>query len=160
MAGKSGMFLIGTFLADASAKDVVEDLDFFQFPIIDPAVPVAEEAPTDGLFASAKSANPAATKALLAYVATVQAQETYIANSSGIVLPAHPKAKAADMPLVAKGKAMLAGAAELTQFFNRDSSDALQPTADTALTKFIDKPDQIDAILAEWQTSAEKVFKG
>ncbi|MEU8001209.1 extracellular solute-binding protein [Catellatospora sp. NPDC049111] len=160
LAGKTGMFLIGTFLADATAKDVVEDLDFFQFPIIDPAVPVAEEAPTDGLFASAKTANPAATKALLTYVASVEAQEAYVANSAGIILPAHPKAKAAETPLVAKGKAMLAGAAELTQFFNRDSSDALQPTADTALTRFIDKPDQIDAILAEWQKNAEKVFKG
>jgi multiple sugar transport system substrate-binding protein len=36
----------------------------------------------------------------------------------------------------------------------------LQPTADTALTKFIDQPDQIDAILREWQANAEKVFKG
>jgi len=160
LGGKSGMFLIGTFFADAAPKDALDDLDFFQFPIIDPAVPVAEEAPTDGFFASAKTANPAATKALLTYLASAQAQETYIANSSGIILPANPKAKAKDSPLVAKGKAMLAGAAELTQFFNRDSSDALQPTADTALTRFIDKPDQIDAILAEWQTSAEKVFKG
>ena len=63
------------------------------------------------------------------------------------MLPANPKAKASDSPLVVKGKAMLDEAKELTQFFNRDSSDALQPTADTALTKFIDKPDQIDAIL-------------
>jgi multiple sugar transport system substrate-binding protein len=160
LANKTGMFLIGTFFADAAPKDALGDLDFFQFPIIDPAVPVAEEAPTDGFFASAKTANPAGTKALLTYLASVQAQETYIQSSSGIVLPAHPKAKAADSPLVVKGKAMLDNAKELTQFFNRDSSDALQPTADTALTKFIDKPDQIDAILREWQAGAEKVFKG
>ncbi|MET7400097.1 ABC transporter substrate-binding protein [Dactylosporangium sp. NPDC005572] len=160
LAGKTGMFLIGTFFADAAPKDALDDIDFFRFPIIDPAVPLAEEAPTDGFFASAKSANAAGTKALLSYFAGVEAQETYIKSSSGIVLPANPKAKAADTPLVAKGKAMLAEAKELTQFFNRDSSDALQPTADTALTKFIDKPNEVDAILREWQTSAEKVFKG
>ncbi|MEV6369363.1 MULTISPECIES: ABC transporter substrate-binding protein [Micromonospora] len=160
LAGKTGMFLIGTFFADAAPKDALGDLDFFRFPIIDPAVPVAEEAPTDGFFASAKSANPAGSKELLKYFASVEAQEEYVKSSSGIVLPVHPKAKAADSPLVSKGKAMLESAAELTQFFNRDSSDALQPTADTALTKFMDKPDQIDAILREWQASAEKVFKG
>ncbi|WP_346534243.1 extracellular solute-binding protein [Micromonospora sp. DPT] len=159
LAGKTGMFLIGTFFADAASTDAFDDLDFFRFPIIDPAVPVAEEAPTDGFFASARTANPTDVKAMLTYLASVEAQEAYIANSSGIVLPAHPKAKAADLPLVAKGKAMLESAQELTQFFNRDSSDALQPTADTALTKFIDKPDQIDAILREWQAGAEKVFK-
>ncbi|MGW4466147.1 ABC transporter substrate-binding protein [Micromonospora sp. NBC_01796] len=160
LAGKTGMFLIGTFFADAAPKDALGDLDFFRFPIIDPAVPVAEEAPTDGFFASAKAGNPTGTKALLTYLASAEAQEAYVAASSGIVLPANPKAKASDSPLVVKGKAMLDSAKELTQFFNRDSSDALQPTADTALTKFIDKPDQIDAILREWQAGAEKVFKG
>jgi multiple sugar transport system substrate-binding protein len=160
LAGKTGMFMIGTFFADAAPKDAVDDIDFFRFPIIDPAVPVAEEAPTDGFFASAHTANPTDTKALLSYLASVPAQEEYIASSSGIVLPANPKAKSADTPLVNKGKAMLASAAELTQFFCRDSSDALHPTADTALTKFIDKPDQIDSILSEWQSAAEKVFKG
>ncbi|WP_422769659.1 ABC transporter substrate-binding protein [Plantactinospora sp. WMMC1484] len=159
LGGKTGMFLIGTFFADAAPKDALGDLDFFQFPIIDPAVPVAEEGPTDGFFASARTRNPTATRALLGYLASVEAQEAYIASSSGIVLPANPGAKAADSPLVAKGKAMLESAAELTQFFNRDSSDALQPTADTALTKFMDKPDQVDAILREWQANAEKVFK-
>ncbi|WFF02668.1 extracellular solute-binding protein [Micromonospora sp. WMMD964] len=160
LAGKTGMFLIGTFFADAAPKDALGDLDFFRFPIIDPAVPLAEEAPTDGFFASAKTANPTGAKALLTYLAGVEAQEAYVKASSGIVLPANPRAKASDSPLVAKGKAMLGEAKELTQFFNRDSSDALQPTADTALTKFIDKPDQIDAILREWQAGAEKVFKG
>ncbi|MFY1670566.1 ABC transporter substrate-binding protein [Plantactinospora sp. WMMB334] len=159
LGGKTGMFLIGTFFADAAPKDALGDLDFFQFPIIDPAVPVAEEGPTDGFFASARTRNPTATRALLGYLASVEAQEAYIASSSGIVLPANPGAKAADSPLVAKGKAMLESAAELTQFFNRDSSDALQPTADTALTKFMDKPDQVDAILREWQANAEKVFR-
>jgi multiple sugar transport system substrate-binding protein len=158
MAGKTGMFLIGTFFADAASTQDFGDIDFFRFPIIDPAVPLAEEAPTDGFFASIKTANPTSTKAFMAYAATAEAQEAYIASSAGIVLPTNPKAKAADKPIVAKGKAMLESAKELTQFFNRDSSDALQPTADTALTKFIDKPDQIDAILTEWQASAQKVF--
>jgi multiple sugar transport system substrate-binding protein len=54
---------------------------------------------------------------------------------------------------------MIENAKELTQFFNRDSSDALQPTADAALTKYLDKPEQIDKILKDWQVAAEKVFK-
>ncbi|MEO3820239.1 ABC transporter substrate-binding protein [Plantactinospora sp. B24E8] len=160
LGGKTGMFLIGTFFADAAPKDALGDLDFFQFPIIDPAVPVAEEAPTDGFFASARSGNATGTKDLMRYLASAEAQELYIQSSSGIILPANPAAKASDSPLVAKGKAMLENAKELTQFFNRDSSDALQPTADTALTKFMDRPDDVDAILREWQAGAEKVFKG
>jgi multiple sugar transport system substrate-binding protein len=95
----------------------------------------------------------------MSWLATPQAQEIYVKNSSGTVIPANPDAKSADTPLVRKGKAMVQNAKEITQFFNRDSSDALQPTADAALTKFLDKPDQIDKILKDWQAAAEKVFK-
>ncbi len=55
------MMLIGTFFADAAPKDALDDLDFFQFPIIDPKVPVAEEAPTDGLLRQRHAANPPTT---------------------------------------------------------------------------------------------------
>ncbi|MFI6924511.1 ABC transporter substrate-binding protein [Nonomuraea spiralis] len=160
LAGKTGMFLIGTFFADTAPKDVLDDLDFFQFPILDESVPVAEEAPTDGFFASAKAADPAGAKQLLSYLASPEAQALFITSGTGILLPASPKAKIPETPLLAKGRAMLSAAKDLTQFFNRDSSDALQPTADTALTRFIDKPGDIEAILREWQASAEKVFKG
>ncbi|NUP66108.1 MAG: extracellular solute-binding protein, partial [Nonomuraea sp.] len=160
LAGKTGMFLIGTFFAETAPRDVFDDLDFFQFPILDESVPVAEEAPTDGFFASAKAANPAGAKELLAYLAGPEAQALYITSGTGILLPANPKAKIPETPLVAKGRAMLSGAKDLTQFFNRDSSDALQPTADTALTRFIDKPGDIEAIQRDWQAAAEKVFKG
>ena len=51
--GRSGMMLIGTFFADAAPKDALDDIDFFRFPVIDPKVPLAEEAPTDGYFAGA-----------------------------------------------------------------------------------------------------------
>jgi multiple sugar transport system substrate-binding protein len=159
LGGKTGMFLIGTFFADSAPKDALDDIDFFQFPIIDPNVPVAEEAPTDGYFASKKAKDPEAVKKFLTYMATPAAQELYVQSSSGTAIPANPDGKAADTPLVAKGKAMVNSAAELTQFFNRDSSDALQPTADAALTKFLDKPDQIDQILKDWQAAASKVFK-
>jgi multiple sugar transport system substrate-binding protein len=158
LQGRTAMMLIGTFFADAAPKDALDDIDFFQFPIIDPSVPVAEEGPTDGLFASARSAHVAGTKDFLKYMATAEAQELYIKSSSGTVLPANPDAKDAGTALVTKGRQMLAKAADLTQFFNRDSSDALQPTADAALTQFFDKPDQLDSILTTWQTAAAKVW--
>ncbi|GAA0925843.1 extracellular solute-binding protein [Kribbella koreensis] len=159
LGGKTGMFLIGTFFADSAPKDALDDIDFFQFPIIDPSVPVAEEAPTDGYFASKKAKDPEGVKKFLTWLATPEAQNIYVESSSGTAIPANPLGKSADTALVKKGKAMIEGAKELTQFFNRDSSDALQPTADAALTKFMDKPDQIDKILKDWQAAAEKVFK-
>ncbi|MFV8185303.1 ABC transporter substrate-binding protein [Streptomyces sp. AF1B] len=156
--GKTGMMLIGTFFADSAPKNALDDIDFFRFPIIDAKVPLAEEAPVDGYFASARTGRREQVYDLMRYLATVEAQETYIKGSSGTVLPCNPDAKDAGTALVKKGRAHVASATEITQFFNRDSSDALQPTADTALTKFLAKPQQIGSILTDWQRDAEKIW--
>ncbi|GAA3440311.1 ABC transporter substrate-binding protein [Kutzneria kofuensis] len=158
LQGRTGLMLIGTFLLDTTPKEDVDDISFFRFPVIDPSVPVAEEAPTDGFFASSRTKRVQPTKDFLKYLTTVEAQEAYLKASSGSSLPANPAAKDAGTALITKGKDMLNKAADLTQFFNRDSSDALQPTADTALIKFIQHPEQIDSILTEWQTNAKKIW--
>ncbi|GIF64188.1 ABC transporter substrate-binding protein [Asanoa ishikariensis] len=156
---KAGMYLIGAFITSGVPSDAVDDLDFFRVPIIDPSVPVAEEAPTDGYFASAKSKNTAGAKELLSYLASAPAQQQFIqlAKSSNL-----PTSQAVDTttfaPLVQKGIKLLNESKAITQFFNRDSSDELQTTADTALTKFLDKPGDVNKILAEWQASAKKVL--
>ncbi|MEU9878006.1 ABC transporter substrate-binding protein [Streptomyces phaeochromogenes] len=156
--GRTGMMLIGTFFADAAPKDALDDIDFFRFPVIDPKIPLAEEAPVDGYFASARTGRRDQVVDLMSYLATAEAQEIYIKGSSGTVLPCNPKAKDAGTALVKKGRAHVEEAAEITQFFNRDSSDALQPTADTALTRFLAKPKEIDSILTGWQRDAEKIW--
>lgn len=156
--GRTGMMLIGTFFADAAPKDALDDIDFFRFPVIDPKVPLAEEAPVDGYFASARTGRAERVTELMGYLATAQAQEIYIKGSSGTVLPCNPDAKDAGTALVKKGRAHIDEAVEITQFFNRDSSDALQPTADTALTKFIAKPKLIGSILTDWQRDAQKIW--
>ncbi|MYS21014.1 carbohydrate ABC transporter substrate-binding protein, CUT1 family [Streptomyces sp. DvalAA-14] len=158
LSNHTGMMLIGTFFADAAPKDQLDDIDFFQFPIIDPAVPIAEEGPTDGYFASAHTRHAAEVKDLMSWLATAEAQELYIKGSSGTSLPTNPKAQDSGTPLVKKGRALIESAADVTQFFNRDSSDALQPTADNALTKFLAKPKEINSILTAWQRDAQKIW--
>jgi multiple sugar transport system substrate-binding protein len=156
---KAAMYLIGAFITTAVPSDVVDDLDFFRVPIIDPNVEVAEEAPTDGYFASAKSHNPQGAKDLLSYLASPEAQQQFIKLSKSSNLPTSQKVDTSTFsPLVQKGIKHLNDSKQITQFFNRDSSDELQVTADTALTKFLDKPQDVNNILTNWQASAKKVF--
>jgi len=156
---KAAMYLIGAFLTTGVPADVVDDLDFFRVPAIDPSIDVAEEAPTDGYFASAKSHNPQGTKDLLTYLASPDAQQEFIKLSKSSNLPTSPKVDTSTFsPLVQKGIKHLNETKQITQFFNRDSSDELQVTADTALTKFLDKPQDVNTILTNWQASAKKVF--
>jgi multiple sugar transport system substrate-binding protein len=156
---KAGMYLVGAFITSAVPSDVTGDLDFFRVPIIDPSVPVAEEAPTDGFFASAKSKNPQGAKDLLSYLASPDAQQQFITLAKSSNLPTSTKVDTSGFsPLVQKGIQMLNDTKEITQFFNRDSSDELQTTADTALTKFLDQPGDVNKILSDWQASAKKVL--
>jgi multiple sugar transport system substrate-binding protein len=156
---KAAMYLIGAFISSSVPTDVADDLDFFRVPIIDPSVEVAEEAPTDGYFASAKSHNPAGAKDLLTFLASPDQQQQFIKLSKSSNLPTSPKVDTSGFsPLVQKGIKHLNDSKQITQFFNRDSSDELQVTADTALTKFLDKPQDVNTILTSWQASAKKVL--
>lgn len=158
LQGRTGLMLIGTFFTDSAPKDQLDDIDFFRFPVIDPKVPLAEEGPTDGYFASARTGRKDEVKELMAYLATAEAQELYLERSGSNSLPTNPKAKDSGTPLIKKGRALIEGAADVTQFFNRDSSDALQPSADTALTRFLAKPKEINSILTTWQRDAQKIW--
>lgn len=156
----AAMYLMGAFVTTSVPDADRDDIDFFRVPVIDPSLPVGEEAPTDGYFASAKSGNPAGTKALLSYLASAKTQQDYITAAKISNIPTSPDVDvAAFSPLVQKGIAHLKETDEITQFFNRDSSDQLQATADTALTKFLDEPGDVSAILKEWQSAADKVRK-
>ena len=156
---KAGMYLIGAFVSSAVPAGTVDDLDFFRVPIIDQSVPLAEEAPTDGYFASAKSRNAAGAKDLLTYLASPTAQQQFIQLSKSSNLPTSSQVDTSTFaPLVQKGIKLLNESKAITQFFNRDSSDELQTTADTALTKFLDSPGDVNKILTDWQASAKKVL--
>ncbi|WP_165362883.1 ABC transporter substrate-binding protein [Promicromonospora panici] len=156
---ESAMYLTGAFVTSYFPEDQRDDLDFFSVPVINDSVPTAEEAPTDGFFAAANSDNHQGALDLLSYLASAESQQQYIEESKSSNLPTSPDVDTSSFsPLVQKGIELLSNTEEITQFFNRDSSDALQATADTALTRFLAEPENMKSILDEWQTAAEGVF--
>lgn len=156
---KNAMYLVGAFLSQSMPEGTADDLDFFSVPVIDKSIGTAEEAPTDGYFASSKTTNPKATLDLMTYLANAKSQTAFITASGSSNLPTSPDVETTQFsPLVQKGLKMLGDTSEITQFFNRDSSDSLQTTADTALTKFIATPGDVGSILKDWQTAANKVL--
>ncbi|PVU83867.1 ABC transporter substrate-binding protein [Cellulomonas sp. WB94] len=155
--GRSAMYLLGAWAEPSVPQDRRDDLAFFQFPIIDPSVPIAEEGPTDGLIASVRTDKPALTNRFLAYVASADAQSALMKGQEGTALAANPEATQALDPLAQQGKAMLESAAQVTQFYNRDAGDAQQKPADSALTRLVAEPTAIDSIATEWQAAAERV---
>ena len=104
-ANKTGMYLLGTFVT-SNFKDqaIIDDIDFFPFPSIDPKnAQDAVEAPIDGFMMAAKPKNPDAAKEFLAYMATAPAEEAYLkVNPSSIA--ANSKANTADYTALQKSR--------------------------------------------------------
>jgi multiple sugar transport system substrate-binding protein len=160
--GRTGMFLAGSWLQFSLPPEELDEYDFFRFPIIDESVPLAEEGPTEGFFASSRTDQPNLAKEFLAYLATAEAQEImFNANPSSTEIPANPNVDVELTPVLLQGQDILdAAVGGVTQFFNRDSSDALQATADQALTQYLAGVKPLDQILEEWQAEAERVRAG
>lgn len=157
---QAAMYLVGTFATAYFPEAQQADLDFFSVPTIDAKIPKAEEAPTDGFMVPAKARNPEGGKQVANYLATAAAQKEFIEKAVSPNLPTSPDVDTSSFsPLIQKGLKLLNETEQITQFFNRDSNDQLQGTADTALTKFIDNPKDVDKILAEWQTAAKQAFQ-
>ncbi len=153
---EAGMTLIGGFLPIPDS--VGDDLDFFSFPTIDPSIPRVEEAPTDGFFSPATTSNPECAKQFLAFLGTNEAQALLRQGANIATNLTFPDSEYTD--LVKKGRDMLAAAADITQFYDRDSSQALGNLANAANARFIAQgPRVLDDILNEWDSSSKRTIE-
>lgn len=155
---EAGMTLIGGFLP--IPEDIKDDVDFFAFPNVDPNVPRVEEAPTDGFFIPANTENPECAKKLLTYLSTAEAQMAFIKNSGSRIAGNLTVPDDFYSDLTRKGRDHLAGAADLTQFYNRDSSEEFSVPATAAHARFLAQgTDSLEEILAEWDAASKRVIE-
>ena len=126
---ETGMYLIGTFLAsqfdptkDPKAQEILDDMDFFAFPAIDPAHGQdAVEAPIDGFMMAKAPKNEAGAKALLAALGGAATIDAYLAVDPSVVA-ANAKANTASYNALQKKSAELVGSAKyIAQFLDRDT---------------------------------------
>jgi multiple sugar transport system substrate-binding protein len=158
---KSGMYLLGMFVGQQFPPDQLEDLDFFTFPEIDTRIGTdAIEAPIDGFMISAKVKNEARAKQLLRYLASPQAQHTYLGVDKS-VLAANVKSDTSGYAaLQKKGAEMVAGAAHISQFLDRDTRpDFASTVMIPALQRFINRPDDVDSLLKDIEAQRKNIFK-
>ncbi len=156
--GEAAMYLMGQFIMDSVPEDVQADMDFFQFPIIDPEVPVGEDAPTDGYMIPKKAANPEAAKQFLAFLASEQAQKIQVEKTGRIVtnknipMDLYPEA-------TQKGIQMMQGVDELAQFYDRDTDPEMADKGMDGFMEFWYRPGNIDKILDRLERDRKRIFK-
>ncbi|MEM7046848.1 MAG: extracellular solute-binding protein [Pseudomonadota bacterium] len=154
--GEAAMYLIGNFLVGELSDDVAANIDFFQFPAIDPSLDLGEDAPTETLHIPAKAKNKEDAKRFLAYVARPDVQSAL--NMALKNLPPHKDAEVSDNRFVQKGAEMLARS-KTAQFYDRDTTPEMAQEGMKGFVQFMDNPDDLDEILATLERARQRIFK-
>jgi multiple sugar transport system substrate-binding protein/raffinose/stachyose/melibiose transport system substrate-binding protein len=158
IAGEAAMYLMGDFIRDSLPDEIESDVDFFRFPIIDPSVPIGEDAPTDGYFLAANATNTEAAKKFLAYLGSVEVQ-TYNAEKLGRL----PTNSGVDRSMFTetqqKGMELIDGADFVAQFYDRDTTPEMADEGMNAMMAFWDDPDSIDSLLADLELARQEIFE-
>ncbi|MYA84836.1 MAG: carbohydrate ABC transporter substrate-binding protein [Acidimicrobiaceae bacterium] len=151
----AGMYLIGTFLTSNfdgdTQADIIDDIDFFLFPEVDPAYGQdAIEAPIDGFMMAAEPANEEGAKALLAGLGSVAAIDAYLSVDPSVVA-ANSNADTSGYNALQKKSAEAVGSAKfISQFLDRDTDpDFAANVAGVGIADFLATPGNIGTILAD-----------
>ncbi|PRH02959.1 ABC transporter substrate-binding protein [Burkholderia gladioli] len=156
--GKAAMMLMGTFITGGFTPAARQDIGFFRFPIMDPNVPTAEDAPVESLHIPAKAKNKAEARAFLAFVET-PAVGAQLAKGLGS-LSANSQSPAPDEPISQIAFRMLAGTkGGLAQFYDRDMTKEMADEGMKGMQQFLADPSRLDAVLAQLEAARQRIYR-
>lgn len=158
LQGEAAMYLMGAQMYGVYPEDQQEDLDFFRFPIIDPSIPVGEDAPTDGYFIPAASRNPDAAKAFAAFVGSQEMQAWYAVESGRLAVREDVPVDAYSEAAQRQGAELVQGADYVAQFYDRDTTPEMAEKGMDAFVQFMTNPDDVDAILDALEAERQRIF--
>ncbi len=161
--GEAAAYLMGNFavapLREAGLTD--DQLDFYQFPVINPGVELAEDAPTDTFHIPANAQNKDAAREFLRFVVSADVQ-TEINNGANLgQLPVNASASVDDDKFLNQGFAMLSSNSPggVAQFFDRDFPAEMAAEAMQGFQEFMVFPDKLDDILGRLEKVRERVYQ-
>jgi multiple sugar transport system substrate-binding protein len=157
----AAMFLLGNFVTSnfdpETQQDIIDDIDFFSFPEINPDHGQdAIEAPIDGFMMAASPANEAGAKAMLGGLGSKQSVEGYIGEDPSVVAAVSTADTSGYNALQQKAAELVGSAKYIAQFLDRDTDpDFAANVVGVALADFLANPSDIDTILATVEEQAQ-----
>ena len=146
IAGRAGMYFLGTFAGEQADEATRANLDFFAFPTLGGMydAELGIDAPIDGFMLSANPKNPEGAKALLTCLSTGAAQNAFLAVSPNSVGAANDVDTSGYTPFQLKSAEIIAASGAIAQFLDRDTRpDFAGPNGMQGfLQSFLGEPDQ------------------
>lgn len=156
--GKGAMTLMGTFLSAGIPEEIKKNTGYFQFPILDKNVPVAEDGSAECLNIPAKAKNKVDARKFLAFVGTPEISAR-LAKTFGS-LPANNQSPVPEDPIAKKGFDILSSTqGGIAQFYDRDMTKEMADEGMKGMQKFINDPSKIDQILVQLEKSRQRIYK-
>ncbi|MFL6266966.1 MAG: ABC transporter substrate-binding protein [Actinomycetes bacterium] len=157
---QAGMYLLGMFVGEQFPENQRDDLDFFTFPEIDPAIGTgAIEAPIDGVMMRAKPKNEDGAKQFLKFTGTAEA-ENVLLKANNTVIGASTEADTSNYTGLQKKAAEFIGSAEsIAQFLDRDTRpDFASTVMIPGLQSFIKNPSDVDGLTKSLENQKKSIF--
>lgn len=156
--GKAAMMLMGTFITAGFPANVKPQMGYFQFPIIDPNVPTAEDGPVESLHIPSKAKNKADAHAFLAFVETPQIGAE-LAKGLGS-LSANSKSPEPEDPISKIGFQILSNTkGGIAQFYDRDMTKEMADEGMKGMQQFVSDPTKLDDVLAQLEQTRKRIYK-
>jgi len=161
--GEAAAYLMGNFavapLREAGLTD--DQLDFYQFPVINPDVALAEDAPTDTFHIPSGAKNKDNAREFLRFMVSNDVQTAINAGDALGQLPVNAMSAVDDDKFLNKGFAMLSSNSPggVAQFFDRDFPAEMAKIGMEGLQEFMVRPNNLDAILKRLEKARNRIYK-
>jgi multiple sugar transport system substrate-binding protein len=160
---QTGMYLLGMFVGQQFPEGADrDDLDFFTFPEIDSNIGTdAVEAPIDGVMMAPRPRNEAGAKALLKYLGSAKAENSYLKLDPNNIGANDDADTSGYNALQKKGEELVSKAKSISQFLDRDTRpDFASTVMIPSLQDFIKNPNDIDGLLKKIESQKKSIFGG
>lgn len=156
--GEAAMYLIGNFIVpDLTNAGVIDDIGFFQFPVINPSVGVFEDAPTEAYLVPSGAENVEEAKLFIEFVSRPEILADF-AYDLGNIPPNKYSRPPTDRFTIA-GFEMLNNADGLAQFYDRDTNPEMAAVGMEGFQEFMVNPDRVSAIRERLEAERQKIFQ-
>jgi multiple sugar transport system substrate-binding protein len=155
--GEAASYLIGNFIVPNLPEDTQAQLDFYQFPPIDPSLELGEDAPTEIIFMPSNAQNVENGKKFMAFFS--QPENLTYMNDVLKQLSPHSGSPAPTDRFLKAGSEMLSKS-KTAQFFDRDTTPEMAKAAMQLMVEFMLDTDSMMDILEEMEEERSRIFGG
>jgi multiple sugar transport system substrate-binding protein len=155
--GEAASYLIGNFIVPNLPEDTQAQLDFYQFPPIDPSLELGEDAPTEIIFMPSNAQNVENGKKFMAFFS--QPENLTYMNDVLKQLSPHSGSPAPTDRFLKAGSEMLSKS-KTAQFFDRDTTPEMAKAAMQLMVEFMLDTDSMMDILEEIEEERSRIFGG